>query len=311
MINDAGIKILLSQKRYIKTLNRLQWECGANLETFLCIDSDDVYGEEEAEENQLMSRKLWEYVGETSVDEVTGGGWNSSYTGEPIPKEEMDEYGDNILKKLEPLFHPKMRVLEIGAASGISMYRIAPRVGLYYGTDLSGVIIEKNKRRIKEEGHKNIKLLRAAAHEIDQLDEKNFDLIIINSVIQCFHGHNYLRKVVRKAIDLMGRRGYLFIGDIMDQDLKEDLIADLVKFKQADRGKRFKTKTDWSEELFISRSFLEDLAWDYPEIDDMEFSGKIHTRKNENELTRFRYDALIKIDKDEKRKQENKTRPSS
>ncbi|HLP59996.1 MAG TPA: condensation domain-containing protein, partial [Candidatus Deferrimicrobium sp.] len=298
MINDAGIKILLSQKRYIKTLNRLQWECGTNLETFLCIDSQDVYGEEEAEENQLMSRKLWEYVGETAVDEVTGGGWNSSYTGEPIPKEEMDEYGDNILKKLEPLFHPKMRVLEIGVASGISMYRIAPRVGLYYGTDLSAVIIEKNNRRVKEEGHKNIKLLCAAAHEIDRLDklgEKDFDLIIINSVIQCFHGHNYLRKVIRKAIDRVANRGYLFIGDIMDQDLKEELIADLVKFKKDDRGKRFKTKTDWPEELFVSRSFWQDLALDYPEIHDMEFSGKIHTI--ENELTKFRYDGLFYIDK--------------
>jgi len=298
MINDADIKILISQKRYIKTLNRLQWECGANLGVFLCTDSHDVYSEEEVEENQLMSRKLWEYVGETSVDEVTGGGWNSSYTGEPIPKEEMDEYGDNILKKLEPLLHKQMRALEIGAASGISMYRIAPRVGLYYGTDLSGVIIEKNNRRIMEEGHKNIKLLRAAAHEIDRLSElgeKDFDLVIINSVIQCFHGHNYLRNVIRKAIDLVGSRGYLFLGDIMDQDLKEDLTADLVRFKHANRGMGYKTKTDWSEELFISRFFLEDLAWDYPEIYDMEFSGKIHTM--ENELTRFRYDALIKIDR--------------
>ncbi|MCU0286996.1 MAG: condensation domain-containing protein, partial [Acidobacteria bacterium] len=299
MINDAGIKIILSQRRYIKTLNRLQWECGLNLAIFMCLDSDDVYGEEETEENQLMSRKLWEYVGETSVDEVTGGGWNSSYTGEPIPKEEMDEYGDNILKKLGPLFHPKMRVLEIGVASGISMYRIAPHVGLYYGTDLSGIIIEKNKLRICEEGHMNIKLMRAAAHEIDRLDEKDFDLIIINSVIQCFHGHNYLRNVIRKAVDLMGSQGFLFIGDIMDQDLKEDLIADLISFKQTHGNDRYKTKVDWSEELFISRFFLADLALDFPVIYDMEFSGKIHTR--ENELTRFRYDALIKIDKSGKK----------
>ncbi|MDQ1354395.1 MAG: hypothetical protein QG657_4704, partial [Acidobacteriota bacterium] len=307
MINDAGIKILLSQKRYIKNLNRLQWECGANLKTFFCIDSSNVYGEEEAEENQLMSRKLWEYVGETAVDEVTGGGWNSSYTGEPIPKEEMDEYGDNVLRKLESLLHKQMRVLEIGSASGISMYRIAPRVGLYFGTDISGVIIEKNKRRIMEEGHKNIKLLRAAAHEIDRLNElgeKDFDLVIINSVIQCFHGHNYLRNVIRKAIDLMGNRGYLFIGDIMDQDLKEDLITDMMRFKHENSGMGYKTKTDWSEELFISRSFLEDLAWDYPEIYDMEFSEKIHTI--ENELTRFRYDALIKIDRSGKERKKIK-----
>ncbi|HLP44508.1 MAG TPA: amino acid adenylation domain-containing protein [Candidatus Kapabacteria bacterium] len=311
MTADTGIKMLLSQKRYIKTLNRLQWECGVNLETFLCIDSQDIYSEEEVEENQLMSRKLWEYVGDTAVDEVTGGGWNSSYTGEPISQEEMDEYGDNILKKLEPLLHKEMRVLEIGVASGISMYRIAPRVGLYYGTDLSEVIIEKNKRRITEEGHKNIKLMRAPAHEIDQMDEKNFDLIIINSVIQCFHGHNYLRNVIRKAIDLLGSRGYLFIGDIMDQDLKEDLIADLVKFRYAHRGHKYKTKTDWSEELFISRSFLEDVAWDYPQIYDIEFSGKIHTI--ENELTQFRYDALMKIDRSgkERRKLTASHRPKT
>jgi fengycin family lipopeptide synthetase D len=298
MINDAGIRILIGQKKYIKTLNRLQWEC-MEPDTFLCIDSEKVQEEDEREESKLMSRKLWEYVGETAVDEVTGGGWNSSYTGNPIPQKEMDEYGDNILQKLQPLLHPQMRVLEIGCASGISMYRIAPQVGLYYGTDLSETIIQENKLRIKAEGHKNIKLARLAAHEIHQLEEKDFDLVIINSVIQCFHGHNYLRKVIRGIIDLMSdeSNSYLFIGDIMDQDLKKDLMADLVKFRQDNQGKDYKTKIDWSEELFISRPFLQDLAADYPGIRDITFSDKIYTIKNE--LTQFRYDALLHIDKKE------------
>jgi len=299
MVDDAGIRNFIGEKCYVKTLNRLQWEC-QDLETFLCIDSEDILSEDETEESELMNRKLWEYVGETSVDEITGGGWNSSYTGIPIPKEEMDEYGDNILRKLEPLLHKDMRVLEIGAASGISMYRIAPRVGFYYGTDLSNAIIEKNRKRIKEEGHHNIKLHRLAAHEILQLEEKDFDLVIINSVIQCFNGHNYLRKVLRKAIDLIKNngKGYIFIGDIMDLDLKEDLIADLVQFKETNRDKNYKTKTEWSEELFISRLFLEDLTFVYPEIHDIEFSDKIYTIKNE--LTKFRYDALMIINKNKK-----------
>ncbi|MCP5046975.1 MAG: amino acid adenylation domain-containing protein, partial [bacterium] len=298
MLDDTSAPVIIGPKRYIKTLNRLQWECNS-LETFLCIDSDDVFSEDEVEESELMSRKLWEYVGETAVDEVTGGGWNSSYTGNPIPKEEMDEYGDNILEKLKPLLRKDMRILEIGAASGISMYRIAPHIGFYYGTDLSSVIVEKNNRRIEEEGHANIKFSRLAAHEIHQLhqlEEKDFDLVIINSVMQCFNGHNYLRKVIRKALDLMGPRGYLFFGDIMDQDIKGDLIAHLTRFKLDHRGEDFKTKTDWSEELFISRRFLQDLAWDYPEVHDVEFSPKIYTI--ENELTKFRYDALIRIDKE-------------
>jgi amino acid adenylation domain-containing protein len=294
IINDTQLKVVISRKEYIKILNRLQWECDG-LHTFLCINSSDITSEPETEQNQLMGKKLWEYIGETAVDDITGGGWISSYTGKPIPKQEMDEYGENILKKLAPLLHPQMRVLEIGCASGISMYRIAPRVGFYLGTDLSQVIIEKNEKWVKEEGHTNIILNCLPAHDIDKIENHDFDLIIINSVIQCFHGHNYLRQVIGKAIDKLAARGFLFIGDVMDQDLKPNLIKELTAFKHDNRDKDYKTKTDWSAELFVSRSFFEDLAVEMPEILAVEFTDKIRTL--ENELTKFRYDALFTIDK--------------
>ncbi|MCP5053488.1 MAG: class I SAM-dependent methyltransferase, partial [bacterium] len=189
---DAGIGVVISQKKYVKTLNALQWEC-SRFHTFVCVDSTDIYGETEFEASNLEDQqKIWEYVGQTAVDEITGGGWLTSYTGEPFSKKEMDEYGDNVLKKLDPLLHEKIRVLEIGCASGITMYRIAPRVAFYYGTDLSQIIIRKNRERVKEEGRQNIALSCLQAHEIDKIDQGKFDLVIINSVIQDFHGHNYL-----------------------------------------------------------------------------------------------------------------------
>ncbi|UCH97764.1 MAG: AMP-binding protein, partial [Candidatus Aminicenantes bacterium] len=175
MIKDATIGIVLSEKKYIKDLNRLQREC-EGFHRYLCMDSRDIHREEEVEKSDLMNRELWEHVGERSTDEITGGGWISSYTGEPFSRLEMDEYGDNVLKKLEPLLHQDMRVLEIGCASGITMYRVAPRVGLYYGTDLSRVIIDKNKQKVNAQGYTNIKLSSLAAHEIDGLEERNFDL---------------------------------------------------------------------------------------------------------------------------------------
>jgi fengycin family lipopeptide synthetase D len=294
MIDDAGIGILLSQKKFIKTLNRLQWEC-SSFHTYLCLDSFDIYCEDETENIPLMDKKLWEYVGRNASDEITGGGWHSSYTGEPFTRKEMEEYGDNILKKLTPLLHKDMRVLEIGCASGISMYRIAPQVGFYYGTDLSDVIIERNKEQVKREGHDNISLACIQAHGIDKIREGPFDLVIINSVIQCFHGHNYLRRVISKAIDLMGDKGYLFIGDIMDQELKADLVRSLLDFKRSHKNKNYRTKTDVSAELFVTRAFFQDLARDLSQISDVEFSNKIYSL--ENELTQFRYDALIRIDK--------------
>nr|NIM13090.1 AMP-binding protein [Candidatus Aminicenantes bacterium]NIM84716.1 AMP-binding protein [Candidatus Aminicenantes bacterium]NIN19086.1 AMP-binding protein [Candidatus Aminicenantes bacterium]NIN42988.1 AMP-binding protein [Candidatus Aminicenantes bacterium]NIN85731.1 AMP-binding protein [Candidatus Aminicenantes bacterium] len=303
IINDAKVGVVISQKKYIGILNRLQWQCNS-FHTFLCLDSIDIYSEEEQEKSALMDEELWNYVGETAVDEITGGGWNSSYTGEPFSKKEMDEYGDNAFNKLEPLLHKNMRVLEIGCASGITMYRIAPKVMFYFGTDLSKVMIEKNQERVKKEGHANIALAALPAHEIDKLKEKNFDLIILNSVIQSFHGLNYLRKVFRKSVNLLAVKGYLFIGDVMDLDLKSDLIQDLIDFKRVNADKNYNTKTDWSTELFVSRSFFKDQMAEVPEISDVELTDKIFTI--ENELTRFRYDALIKVDKNKKHKPKNK-----
>ncbi|MCU0289159.1 MAG: condensation domain-containing protein, partial [Acidobacteria bacterium] len=295
IIRDAGCHVLISQKKYLRLLNSLQWECEA-LTTYLCIDSLDIVNEEEEEKNRLMDEELWGYVGETAHDDITGGGWSSSFTGEAFSSAEMAEYGDNVLKKLQPLLHREMRVLEIGCATGLTMYRIAPLVGFYYGTDLSQVIIQKNKERVQELGMTNIELACMPAHQVSGLKTEPFDLVIINSVIQCFHGHNYLRNVIRSCVSMLKPGGYLFIGDVMDLEAKKRLIHDLENFKQANAGKGYKTKTDFSAELFVSRHFFQDLTIEIPAIAGIEFSDKIHTI--ENELTRYRYDVLLYIAKE-------------
>jgi len=294
IIDDAGLEVLISVKEYVRILNRLQWEC-SSFHTYICLDTEDVRHEEEAVTSSLMDKKLWEYVGSTATDEIEGGGWSSSYTGESLTQKEMDEYGDNALKKLLPYLNKAVKVLEIGCASGITMYRVAPYVKLYYGTDLSESIIEKNRERNAAEGIGNIRLKALAAYEIGGLDERDFDIIIINSVIQSFNGHNYLRKVIETAIGLMSYKGILFIGDIMDQDKKQELAQSLLEFKQKNKDKNYRTKTDLTAELFVARGYFEDLAAESEEIKEVKFSNKIHTI--ENELTRFRYDAILEINK--------------
>ena len=294
ILRDTGIKIVLGEKKYSGKLNRLQWEC-PDFNAFLLLDSMAVYGETEPEHNQFMGLELWEHVGTTATDEITGGGWLSSYTGLPFTAQEMAEYGNNTLEKLQPLLHGNMRVLEIGTASGITMYRIAPLVGFYLGTDLSRVMVEKNRAHIHRLGFQNIEMACLAAHEIDQITGNVFDLIIINSVIQCFHGHNYLRAVLRKAIALLSTRGWIYCGDVMDVDLKEELSKDLLRFKSQHSHEGFTTKTDVSGELFVGRGFFRDLRQELPGLVEVTCSTKIHTLKNE--LTEFRYDALLHIDK--------------
>jgi fengycin family lipopeptide synthetase D len=310
IIDDSGIGYLVSEKKYIRRLNRLQWEC-SSLHSFLCLDSRDIYQEEEPEKNPLMDVELWHHVAETAVDEITAGGWFSSYTGEPFSKQEMEEYSQNILEKVKPLLDKNTRVLEIGCASGLSMFKIAPLVQLYYGTDMSQLIIEKNRQRVEKENISNIRLTCLAAHEIHRLDERDFDLIILNSVIQSFHGHNYLRRVMGQVISLVKEKGFIFVGDIMDQDKKQALVNELTQFKRQHKHleKTYQIKTDWSAELFVSRSFFTDLSIEYPGIKHIDFSGKIYTI--ENELTKFRYDALLSIDKQDKTNKPGREREKS
>ncbi|KZN40564.1 non-ribosomal peptide synthetase [Pseudoalteromonas luteoviolacea] len=307
LLEQASVRTVLSVKDFVGNLNKLQWNT-AGLESFVLVDHDDVYSLDENTQNTAGLRSLWEYVGENAADDIGGGGWSSTYTGYDFTRQEMDEYGENIVTKLKPLLTPQTRILEIGCASGITMYRLAPHVAKYVGTDISRVIIEKNEKRCEQEGHNNISLYSKAAHEIAEVDESEFDIVIINSVIQSFEGLNYLRKVLSTCVDKLNDKGLLFLGDLMDQDLKSEFLKDLLLYKDTGRSEHVmaelnkqiderpqNTKTDLSEELYISRHFLEDLLQDIPALSSVEFTDKLGTFKNE--LTEFRFDALISVDK--------------
>lgn len=294
ILNDTAAKIVISERKYITTLNRLQWEC-PSFNSYICMDSENVYEEEESQ-NELMKKELWDYVGEEADDDIAGGGWINSYTGEKLSREVMDEYGDNILHKLKPLLKKQHRVLEIGCSSGISMFRLAPLVDYYAGVDLSDEILKKTEEQRKQKGLGNVKLTCCPAHNVDTLNESNFDVIILNSVVQCFNGHNYLMDVITKAIKLLNSTGFIFLGDIMDVDMKEQMLESLCTFKRTHAGKGYTTKVDWVNELFLSRSFFNDLRYRFPVITDITFTDKIG--QTESELSAFRFDVLLKIDKE-------------
>jgi amino acid adenylation domain-containing protein len=291
MLNEANAVVLISTSGFMREINQLQWFC-TGLHSVLCIDSENFYQETESA-NPLMKKELWEYVGETAEDDIEGGGWKNSYTAEKFSRVIMDEYAENAYLKLKPYLDKTKKVLEIGCASGITMYKVAPDVKLYYGTDLSSSIIEYNQQKCNENGIGNIKLKCLGAGDIDTLNEGKFDVIVINSVIQAFNGLNYLRQIINKACNLLNENGILFIGDVMDLDLRHELIKSVQDFKKQNPAAN--TKLDFSNELFVSRRFFEDCRVEMPFIQNVIATSKIYTVKNE--LTTFRYDVILKVNR--------------
>lgn len=286
IINDAEASCLISEQHYLKILNEAVWDIPCT-RLGICLDTNDYFSLTESD-NHMMNPELWDHVGRNASDDITGGAWFSSFSGQPLSRAEMDEYAENIVSKLRPYLSPSTRILEIGCSSGISMFRIAPEVQSYLGTDISAEILKTTQARIRQANLHQAELKVLPAHRIDELDGP-FDLIIINSVAQCFSGYNYLTSVIRKALQLLAPGGIIFLGDIQDAGRKEQLITDLESYLRNHPDAQ--TKLDWSNEFFISKTFLQNVHHILPEAGRIEITNKIGNL--ENELTRYRYDCLI------------------
>ncbi|WP_272890336.1 class I SAM-dependent methyltransferase, partial [Mycobacterium marinum] len=67
-------------------------------------------------------------------------GWNSSYTGAPIPLDQMGEWRAAAVERIAGL--SPARVLEIGVGTGLLLAQLAPDCVEYWGTDFSVSTIE-------------------------------------------------------------------------------------------------------------------------------------------------------------------------
>lgn len=148
-------------------------------------------------------------------------GWNSSYTGDPIPLEQMQEWRSATVDRILAL-RPR-RVLEIGAGSGLLLSQIAPHSDEYVATDLSRVAIGNLARALEQAQvpwRDRVRLLAQPAHVTSGLPHTHFDTIILNSIIQYFPNVGYLTEVIDSALDLLAPGGALFLGDIRNHTLQ-------------------------------------------------------------------------------------------
>ncbi|WP_028517513.1 condensation domain-containing protein [Ruminococcus flavefaciens] len=296
IVRTSCVSAIIYHSGSIKLVNDLLWE-NKCLKSTVCLDSYDSAGIDESEENILMNKELWSVVAEQSDDEIMGGGWRNSFTNEFFTKAEMQEYSDNIFLKLKPYLSPDKRVLEIGCASGLTMFRLCEYVAEYVGTDLNTEIIKKDEQIAIDRKINNIRLFDMPAHDIDTIDIGKYDIIIINSVIHCFHGHNYLNKIIRKCISLMKENGIIFIGDVMDLDSKEQFRNELKTYWSLKHSSEKFNEDNIDSKLFVSREYFYNLQGICGEIKEVKCSSKIATI--ENELTKYRYDVVFTIDKND------------
>ena len=101
-------------------------------------------------------------------------GWNSNYTGQPIPEAEMREWVDSTVERILSL-HPH-RVLEIGCGTGLLLFRLAPHCTQYWATDFSQAALTYVRQQLTrpELELPQVALFQRTADDVEGLEAESF-----------------------------------------------------------------------------------------------------------------------------------------
>ncbi|WP_052672410.1 non-ribosomal peptide synthetase [Aliterella atlantica] len=224
-------------------------------------------------------------------------GWNSSYTKQPIPATEMQQWVNNRVSQILSL-QPK-RVLEIGCGTGLLLFQIAPHCTQYIGTDFSSASIQYIEQQLAMQPLPQVELQQRMANDFTDIAANSFDAAILNSVVQYFPSVDYLLQVLEQAINTVAPGGFIFIGDVRNLHLLPAFYA-AVQLHQADDNisreqlhKQVMTAMFQETELAIAPAFFQVLQQRFAQISHIQIQP---TRgRSRNELTQFRYNVILHI----------------
>ncbi len=262
--------------------------------------TDGAVGSEDEASHVTQWKSLYEqtYGQKSGPDDPTFNitGWNSSYTGQPLPGEEMREWVETTCARI--LARRPRRILEIGCGTGLLLSRLAPHCERYVAVDFSEVALAHIRERILPgRGWSHVELRQGLADDLDALTPGAFDAVILNSVIQYFPSVDYLLRVLRGAALRLAPGGFLFVGDVRSLRLLEAYHASVQRhqapasIEPARLRQRIAERLASEEELVVDPAFFLALAEQEPALGHVQIQPK--WGRFRNELSAYRYDAIL------------------
>ncbi|MBE1162049.1 non-ribosomal peptide synthetase, partial [Dyella acidiphila] len=267
---------------------------------YVVINEADVQAGEDRDEivenwDKLNQRLYVAPVEEREQDKFWG--WDSSYSGDPIPTHEMLEWQAQTCRRVLDL--APRRLLEIGVGDGLILQETAHACEEYWGTDLSADVIKHCRHLLQKRpdlaGKVNLRVQQATC--TDGLPEQYFDTIVMNSVSMYFPGESYFDEVIAAACRLLAPGGRFFIGDVRNLATHRYFSSTMEITRAADDTPgselpgRITKNLFFEEELLIDPRYFAQLPARFAQIAGIDLQLK--RGHASNELTRHRYDVVL------------------
>ncbi|MEO6088252.1 MAG: methyltransferase [Umezawaea sp.] len=235
------------------------------------------------------------------LEETATTGWDDSFTGQAIAPAQMREWVDTTVERITAL-RPK-RVLEIGAGTGLLVRPLvaAGTVETYVATDFTpsaiGVLDQLADELKRTVPTTEVVVAKADAVDAAGVADGEYDVVVVNSVVQYFPSLRYLDEVLDAALAVVRPGGHVVLGDLRNQVLADAFFA----LKRELRGdapdtirESIRHERNQDRELSVDPAWLAAAPARLPRVTHVEIAPR--RGESATEMTLFRYDAVLHVD---------------
>ncbi|MGY1941131.1 amino acid adenylation domain-containing protein [Nocardia gipuzkoensis] len=223
-------------------------------------------------------------------------GWNDTASFQPIPAEEMREYRDITVGRIR--YCEPRRLLEIGCGTGLVLFGLYDELERYTGVEFSPVTVAKLREAVARHPLPlTVDIIEAEATNLSAVENESYDTAVLNSTVQYFPNVDYLLEVLRATVLRLDGDGRIFLGDLRSPELVM-LTRIWIEYSRADPamplrelGRRVRNTIEREWELLVPPQLLADMS---AQVDGVAWAeSSVHHGRGENEMVRFRYDAVL------------------